>query len=91
MLEREAIRNIRDHFERNRNVSDPGVVAVLRHKCEMEVSESLLLWKTKSHVCNLVLNAPSTPIAQLMAKQQQNKSLPEKALQSQFLTSFFQG
>jgi hypothetical protein len=91
MLEREAIRNIRDHFERNRGVTDPGVVAVLRHKCEMEVSESLLLWKTKSHVCNLVLNAPSTPIAALMAKQQVKSNLPPKAQQSHFLSSFYQG
>ena len=66
-------------------------MAVLRHKCEMEVSESLLLWKTKSHVCNLVLNAPSTPIAQLMQKEQTKKNLPQQALQSNFLTSFYQG
>lgn len=91
LLEREAVKNIREHFERNRSVEDPGVIAVLRHKCEMEVSEALLLWKTKSHICNLVLNSPSTPIAQLMSKQQMAKNLPKQAQQSPFLSSFYQG
>lgn len=57
----------------------------------MEVTESLLMWKTKSHVCNLILNESAPPIAQLMAKQQQEKQLPEKQKESPFLTAFYQG
>ena len=49
------------------------------------------MWKTKSHVCNLILNESAPPIAQLMAKQQQEKQLPEKQKESPFLTAFYQG
>jgi len=90
-LERDAVYNVRQHFEHNRHIKDPGVQGVLRHKTEMEISETLQMWKTKSHVCNLVLNMPSAPVAQLMAKQQQAKNLPKEAQQSPFLTSFYQG
>lgn len=56
----------------------------------MEVQESLLMWKTKSHVCNLIMvDAP--PISALMAKQQQDKQLPQQAKESPFLSSFYQG
>ena len=62
-----------------------------RHKAEMEVTESLLMWKTKSHVCNLILNESAPPIAALMASEQQQKQLPREQAQSPFLSSFYQG
>jgi len=90
-VERSAIANVRTHFSRYAGVSDLGVAAMLRHKAEMEVQETLLLWKTKSHVCNLVLNESAPQIASLMAKQQQEKQLTPQAKQSPFLSSFLQG
>jgi hypothetical protein len=91
VIERTALANVRRHFERHAGVTDLGVAAMLRHKAEMEVEETLLLWKTKSHVCNLVLDESSPPIAKIMQQQQSEKTLPKQAVQSPFLSSFLQG
>ena len=63
----------------------------VRHKAEMEVQESLLMWKTKSHVCNMIMQDSAPPLAALMAKQQQETQLPQQAKESPFLTEFYQG
>jgi len=93
LLEREALANVRSHFDRHVAVTDLGVAAVLRHKAEMEVQESLMMWKTKSHVCTLMLNDSAPLITAITHKQKQHAQdiADGKVKESQFMSSFLQG
>ena len=93
LLEREALANVRSHFDRHLDVTDLGVAAVLRHKAEMEVQEALMMWKTKSHVCTLMLNDSAPVVSKIVQKKlhEHDSKLPEQPKQSPFLSSFLQG
>jgi hypothetical protein len=91
-LERDVIATLREYFARHASVTDMGVTAVLRHKAEMEVTESLLMWKTKSHICKLLLaEGGNANLGKMMQKRQQETQLPEQAKESPFLSAFYKG
>jgi len=52
--EKSALDNIRRMLNANAALSDTAVIDVLRHKAEMEISEALLMHKTKSHLQMLI-------------------------------------
>jgi len=52
--ERSALDNIQRMFSANAALTDTAIIDVLRHKAEMEISEALLMHKTKSHLQMLV-------------------------------------
>jgi hypothetical protein len=54
MTARELHDSVRSMFEKNRDVSDPRVVAWLYRKGEMELAETVEIWKQKTHLLRLL-------------------------------------
>ena len=98
-IEAEAIGNVRKLFESSRNVSNIDIIEVLRLKAELEIQETLLLYKTKSHVYNMLFKQPmlaetvnnKAPAAikqKLLNNTRTSSKSPEE---SQFLIDFLRG
>ena len=98
-----GIRNVRFHFEHHRALSDRHVVEVLRHKAEMEIEESLLMHKTKSHVAALLFEEPMLSSVARRSREQRSSahsnrltdsaasSTPTRQEPSPFLQDFLAG
>jgi hypothetical protein len=96
-----AAKNIRDMFDKNRSIHDVQVIEVLRHKAELDLEETLLMHKTKSHVHNDLLGEPMLAqsiqsrapqiLKQKLLNSTHSNNNNSKNDQSQFLDDFLRG
>ena len=86
-----AVRNLRFFFEHHRALKDQKVIEMLRQKAENEIQEALLLYKTKSHVANLLFEEPQLASIVRANEEIQKLNPTERNSPSPFLQSFFAG
>jgi hypothetical protein len=52
--------NLAKHFRKYADVAEPQVIDTLRFKAEMDMYEALAMFKTRSHVYDMVKDVPVT-------------------------------
>jgi NADH dehydrogenase (ubiquinone) 1 alpha subcomplex subunit 6 len=67
---------LRQEFLRNKNITDPSLIDILVFKGQMELEETLNLWKTRGHVVKLL--APRNELEEVPELRQflQQTSIP---------------
>lgn len=80
MTEREVRKKVRRLFDKNANVTDPRMVAMLLEKGEMDFQETVEQWKQKSQLHRLLGHDERSKIV-----------LPEHQHESKFLQDFYAG
>lgn len=87
-----AVANVRLQFEHHRKLNNHILIESLRHKAEMEIEETLLLYKTKSHAAAILFVEPQlSSILRANEQQEQNDGRHGVNGPSNFMQAFLSG